>query len=214
MTPYYASPDGMVTIYHARWEDGLAAGVFDPAKIALIHADPPYGIGNKNLDRTGGGAEVGRRRKYAPMVGNNDTFDPVLLLSLGAPLVAWGANHYADKLPSSAAWLIWDKRDGTASDDGSDAELAWVSPKSNVGARTRIFRHLWRGLCRASEKNGRTGSGSRRGAPSPDPKARSALRLGVRANGAQGRRYDPCPVPWKRPRPSPRSCDRVPPDRV
>jgi site-specific DNA-methyltransferase (adenine-specific)/modification methylase len=185
VTPYYASPDGAVTIYHGRWEDGLSAGVFDPKKIALIHADPPYGIGNKNIDRKGKRG-LGRDREYVPMVGNETAFDPALLLSLKAPLVAWGANHYADKLPSSAAWLIWDKRDGMGSNDGSDAELAWVSPGGAAGAKTRMFRHLWNGLCRASEKNGRTGPGHA-GAhlhPTQKPEALSAwvfAQMGLKA---------------------------------
>lgn len=59
----------------------------------------------------------------------------------------WGANHYASRLPDSAAWISWDKRDGERSNTNSDIELAWT----NIGGSARVFRHLWMGLCRASE---------------------------------------------------------------
>lgn len=45
MTPYYATADGSIRIFHARWEDVRDAGVFAPKDIALVHADPPYGAG-------------------------------------------------------------------------------------------------------------------------------------------------------------------------
>jgi site-specific DNA-methyltransferase (adenine-specific)/modification methylase len=62
-------------------------------------------------------------------------------------VILWGANHYASKLPDSAAWLVWDKRDGTAENALSDCELAWC----NVGGSARLKRHMWNGLCRDSE---------------------------------------------------------------
>jgi DNA modification methylase len=93
------------------------------------------------------------------MRGNDGQFDPAPLLALDRPLVTWGANHYSHKLPPSPAWIFWDKRENTPPDDGSDGELAWCSPGGPWGGTVRTFRHLWRGLCRASEKNGRTGPG-------------------------------------------------------
>ena len=59
----------------------------------------------------------------------------------------WGANHYSDKVPGSSAWIVWDKRVDSTPDDGSDCELAWT----NLGGALRCFRHVWRGLARASE---------------------------------------------------------------
>jgi len=151
--PYYASPDGMVQIYHARWEDGLAAGVFDPAKIALIHADPPYGIGDSLWGNRNGA--VGQRRRggrgkvraFAPFIDDRP-FSPGLFLELQRPTVLWGANHYASRLPDSPSWLFWDKREGQTSDNQSDGELAWT----NLGGPLRTFSHYWRGSLRASEQ--------------------------------------------------------------
>lgn len=157
--PYWQSGDGSIKVFHAPCEDVIAAGLVPVDDVSLIHDDPPYGIGNNSLDRSGGKRPVGRFRKFAPMEGNEGPFDPAPILALKRPTVFWGANHYADKLPPSPAWLLWDKRCDTPPDDGSDGELAWCSPGGSWGGTVRIFRHLWRGLCRASEKNGRTGPG-------------------------------------------------------
>lgn len=160
MKPYY-DVDG-ITIYNARCEDVLAAGLVPLDEVALIHADPPYGNGsdvhrpsardgrarvNTAGTRRRGGAENGKARHYRPIVGNDSPYDPAPILALQRPTVLWGANHYASRLPDSTAWIVWDKRDGTVPDDGSDAELAWT----DLGGALRTFRHAWRGLARASE---------------------------------------------------------------
>jgi site-specific DNA-methyltransferase (adenine-specific) len=85
-----------------------------------------------------------------PVVGDTQPFDPAPLLRFPR-VVLFGANHYADRLPPSPTWLVWDKRDGVASDDNADCELAWT----NLGGPARLYRHLWRGLCRASEQGQR-----------------------------------------------------------
>jgi len=47
--------------------------------------------------------------------------------------VWWGANYYADELPPSSHWLVWDKNNGAS--DQMDAELAWT----NLEGVTRRF---------------------------------------------------------------------------
>jgi hypothetical protein len=159
-TPFYRSDDGAVEVYHDRWENVYAAGLAPREEIALIHADPSYGIGYRTLgaiDKRGGikpafdrsGKERGtpQPRDFEPLAGDDKPHDPSSLLALDRPTVSWGANHYASRLPDQSAWLSWDKRGDTGSDDGSDVELAW----SNLGGTARRFVHLWRGTCRASE---------------------------------------------------------------
>jgi hypothetical protein len=80
------------------------------------------------------------------MRGNHERFDPAHLLHM-PQIVLWGANNYASRLPDARGWLFWDKRGATASDDGSDGELAWT----NLPGPVRRFVHLWRGTVRASE---------------------------------------------------------------
>lgn len=155
IVPYYTSPDGMIVVYHARWEDVLAAGLIVPAEVALVHADPPYGIGGANGAGRRGAPRTNKRRRgnigagervWPALVGGNAPFDPSGLLDLRRPTVLWGANHY-DGLPGSPSWLTWDKRPGGASTSYADVELAW----SNLGGPARLWSHDWSGVCRASE---------------------------------------------------------------
>lgn len=159
MTPYYATPDGTIRIFHARWEDVLAAGVFAPKDIALIHADPPYGI---DFDTR----KTQQRQKTSPKMvafaggvygkdwhrvdGDHEPFLPSALLKMNRPSVIWGANNFADKLPACPGWIIFDKkRLGTdaAEMKVSDAELAWC----NFGRMVRTFSTLWMGFRRETE---------------------------------------------------------------
>jgi len=117
-----------------------------------ICADPPYGI---NFSRGAGGGGFGRNKRFQsapdalPVIeGDSEPFDPRPFLSLGLPTILWGANHYADKLPPSARWLIWDKRRGTAVNDFADCEMAWT----NIKGPARVLPHLWNGGLRDSER--------------------------------------------------------------
>ena len=148
MKPYWTSPDGLIVVFHARWEDVLAAGLIPVREVALVHADPPYGIGDSaHRPNTANVGRVGAGKAYPPMPGNDRPYDPSPLLALGRPSVFWGANHYADKLPASPAWWTWDKREHLPEDKSSDGEIAWT----NIGGSSRIFRHFWRWGARASE---------------------------------------------------------------
>lgn len=83
--------------------------------------------------------------------GDNKPFNPDPFLRKES--ILWGANWFTDKLPISGGWLIWDKRKKAESlaEKGwplGEAELAWT----NVLGATRVFRNLWSGLLRSSEK--------------------------------------------------------------
>jgi hypothetical protein len=100
---------------------------------------------------------------YAPVIGDDSTETAVaayaVLTALDVPvIVLWGGNYFADKLPASRCWLVWDKETtGTF----ADAELAWT----NQDKITRLFRHQWSGLMKASER------GERRVHPTQKPVA-------------------------------------------
>lgn len=148
MKPYWQSSDGHITVYHARWEEVLAGGGSVPMReIALIHADPPYGI---DVDLDGGAARrrPERGNSLGKVTGDDRPFDPYPLLALERPTVLWGANNFAARLPASSAWFTWDKRVSMPSDDRSDCEMAWT----NIGNSARIFRHVWKGTVRDSER--------------------------------------------------------------
>lgn len=154
MKPYYA--DELVTIYHGRCEAVLSS--IDPSGVDLVLTDPPYGVG-VDTDYNGRGrgkpsaksTHVGRSRiakanTFPPVAGDDEPFDPAHLLRYRR-LVLWGANHYADKLPPSPSWLVWDRVSGGSAT--ADAELAWT----NLGGTIRQFQYQWNGACRAGEKH-------------------------------------------------------------
>lgn len=126
----------------------------------------PYGV-KERTDRASKGRGVNPKIPSARAVdrqmveGDAEPFDPAHLLATGHRLILWGANHYASRLPDSKAWLIWDKREGTPSDDNADGEAAWT----NLGGPLRIIGHKWRGLIKASER------GEKRLAPTQKPVA-------------------------------------------
>lgn len=138
MRAYYQ--DDWVTLFHARCEAVLPMLPIPD----LVIADPPYGMGQAAQKRT-------RRAKHdqwkdgewRSMQGDNEPFDPSHLLHYPR-LVLFGANHYADRLPASRSWLVWDKRDGVAPDDNADAELIWT----NIDGVVRMYRQCWRGFAR------------------------------------------------------------------
>lgn len=112
--------------------------------IDAVVCDPPYGISYKSP--TGRGKTI--RGDYAVIHGDTEPFDPTPFL--GFPqVVLFGANHYASRLPDSAKWLVWDKRDGGTPNNNSDCELAWVKE----GGSARLIRHLWNGMLKASERD-------------------------------------------------------------
>lgn len=121
--PFYE--DDAVTIYH-----GDCREILPWLDYSAILSDPPYGI-----DHTP--STYWNRQKIA---GDAAAFDPSHLFELPVPTILWGGNHFADKLPPSPGWLIWNKRDRVSRNlPGSDAELAWT----NTITQTLIYTHVW-----------------------------------------------------------------------
>lgn len=144
MTPYYDDGAGIV-IYHADCRDVLPT--IDPASVALLVADPPYGFGQSAQRRSRRAVhDPGVDGDFHPIVGDFTPFDPAHLLA-SPRLVLFGANHYADALPPSGSWLVWDKREDATPDDNADAELIWT----NLGGPVRTYRQCWRGFTRARD---------------------------------------------------------------
>jgi DNA modification methylase len=144
MTPYY-DEDG-ITIYHGDCREVLPS--IEVADVGLVLTDPPYGMAYK-AQRDG--RERSRRTQWIvpSVVGDNETFDPTPLLRF-PNVILWGANWYANRLPISGGWIIWDKkpmgkRRGFMS---SDVELAW----SNVTGRTHKAAIQWDGSERDSDE--------------------------------------------------------------
>lgn len=119
-------------------DEGDVARLMGGAGADLFLGDPPYGISYQHGARKGG-RRLGQDGQTT--FGDDKAFDPSAILESFSKVMLWGANHFADQLPASPGWLVWDKRDGAASDDQSDCELAWT----NCLTTARLFHCMWRG---------------------------------------------------------------------
>lgn len=119
--------------------------------VDAVVTDPPYGVGAVQNGACFGTSNACDTNEYRPIVGDDKPFDPSHLVDAARTVVIWGANHFADRLPAMARWLVWDKRDGIASNPLADCELAWT----NDTRPARVFRHVWMGMIRDSERNRR-----------------------------------------------------------
>jgi len=128
--------------------------LMDGHKADMVFTDPPYGINEKG-DRTGRKTGLAKNHNFADFVDDStqyaiDAYN--LCEGLKIPRqVWWGANYYCHSLPQSNNWFVWDKRvEDKMKDTQSDCEMAWV--KSEFSS-IRIFRHLWKGFNKDSERN-------------------------------------------------------------
>ena len=117
----------MATYDQPRQKEKAGGGkaAAETPKIICI-TDPPYGIGadeaaSKNSGKWGwkyyGETRWDRKRPIKRV------FDEIIRVTEGQ--VVWGGNYFADILPPSMGWLIWNKCQRAFS--LSDAELAWTS---------------------------------------------------------------------------------------
>ena len=126
------------------------------SKIDLVHTDPPYGISESAAKRVSRETNsLAKSNSHLPEFNDatTDAAKDAFALCEGMGIkrqVWWGANYYAHALPETANWFVWDKRvEEKQKDVNSDCELAWVKSK---WSSVRIFRHLWKGLIKESEK--------------------------------------------------------------
>lgn len=145
-----------VTIGRARLILGDCRDILPTlGKVDAIVTDPPYGI--KYAHSGGGLWGKGLTGKAAPfthtmaIIGDDQLFDPSIFLSFCDTCLFFGANHFADKLPPSRHWIIWDKKHPNGL-SFSQAEMAWTNVPGNVV----IHRQLWNGcLVEGEERNER-----------------------------------------------------------
>ena len=116
-------------------------------KVDAVITDPPYGIAHPCNFSGRGRANLAACNDYADVYDDDKPFDPSPWLALQVPTCFWGGNYFADKLPSSSGWLVWDKERPDELDQAT-CELAWTNYVKGV----RRFRHLWNGMMKASEK--------------------------------------------------------------
>ena len=120
------------------------------AKADLALVDPPYGICEARKDHKSRNRVIGGKPIVSTDYGRSEWDDApldaprlALILAAARNVIMWGGNYYA--LPAASKWLVWDKIN---SGDFADCELAWT----NLPGAVRMFRHMWNGMLRDSER--------------------------------------------------------------
>lgn len=139
MKPYYESRG--ITIFHGDCHEILPQ--LDP--VGIVVSDPPYGM-NYKPKRGSDGSKLYTEGVY----GDDAPFDPAHLFRFST-LILWGANWYAQKLPPSGGWLVWDKTPNGPKKGfiASHAELAWT----NAITRTMKLPLQWGGEAHNGEEH-------------------------------------------------------------
>ncbi len=105
----------------------------EAGSVQAVVTDPPYGIGfdgrRQTTSRHGGRKAYEFRGWDAKRPGKEAFYE---MFRVSGKQVIWGGNYFADLLPPSQKWLVWDKGQRIAQSDG---ELAWTSE----GGALRIF---------------------------------------------------------------------------
>ena len=70
------------------------------------------------------------------------------ILEISRFQIIWGGNYFADILPPSSCWLVWDKLNGEGS-GYADCELAWT----NMQKAVRRIQYRWAGMLQQDMKN-------------------------------------------------------------
>lgn len=97
-------------------------------QVACVITDPPYGINKDGQKRTTGGNGGRKEHEFLGWDGERpcaEAFD--MILRAGVKQIIWGGNYFADLLPPTMKWLVWDKGQRI---NQSDGELAWTSEQS------------------------------------------------------------------------------------
>lgn len=98
-----------------------------------LFTDPPYGIDMEGGFGDGGTVRFGKEGKQIPRRKYDDTWDDTRptqetfqsLLSVNDKAFIFGGNYFADILPPSTHWVVWDKLNTMPS--YSDCELIWTN---------------------------------------------------------------------------------------
>ena len=121
---------GRATLYLGDWRDILPT----LAPVDLVCTDPPYGIGKDGQVRTTGGNGGRKAYDFLGWDSERPSLEIFKMLLAAAPdAVIWGGNYFADFLPATGKWLVWDKGQRI---NQSDGELAWTTRNGALRIKT------------------------------------------------------------------------------
>lgn len=106
-------------------------------KFDAVVTDPPYGIGVCGSEGGVTSLKSGAKN-YGHQEWDNQPIEAShvrAMLDVSSVQIIWGGNYFANNLPPSQCWLVWDKING-AGFSLADVELAWTS----LDKAARMFR--------------------------------------------------------------------------
>ncbi len=129
----------------------------------------PYAMQDKRRKTAAGIHSTGVARQYpAAIKGDDEPFDPAMVIAASDRVLLWGAHKFADRLPRGRM-LVWDKVPTGKVRDQGDGEIAWTNVDPD--AVMRIYRLLWDGVCVGSEARHEVTAGVQRLHPTQKPEA-------------------------------------------
>jgi DNA modification methylase len=94
-------------------------------KVDAVITDPPYGINKDGQAKSTGGHGGRKQYEFLGWDGSRPNDDVIRsIVCSGETVIIWGGNYFADLLPPSMRWLVWDKGQRI---NQSDGELAWTN---------------------------------------------------------------------------------------
>jgi len=121
-------------------------------RLGTVGGSKPFG--SQAVRGTDGASHIVEAGNYAPVIGDDSTNTAISSATMlmneypKATHVWWGGNYYANVLPPSSCWLVWNKE---TTGNFADCELAWT----NQARAARLFTHKWNGMLRDSERGRR-----------------------------------------------------------
>lgn len=103
--------------------------------VDAVVTDPPYGIGRDGQAESTG--IHGGRKAYGFKGWDTERPAPeafALMRQIAPVQVIWGGNYFADLLPPTMGWFVWDKGQRI---NQSDGELAWTSRQNALRIYTK-----------------------------------------------------------------------------
>ena len=109
-------------------------------------SDVPYGMNYRHGASYSAVKRVRTRHVDTKIIGDDKPFDPAPFLNFDV-VALFGANHFANRLPNSKGWMVWNKRPGMKPMDFSDCELIWTNQQTHI----KMIEFMWSGVCRQGE---------------------------------------------------------------
>ena len=128
-----------VTLYHGDCLKVMKD--LEDGSVDAVITDPPYGIGSNNII-PGGPSKFHKCELINYDKANWDIRQPKAiqnLVALNCRLVIFGANYYADILPISRGWVVWNKH---TNGNFGDGELIYTDKDCAL----KIFDYVWSGM--------------------------------------------------------------------